>query len=255
MSAVARPGTTEWETRKREFEQAVPLFAEQARFADTDRTDGTLKVSRISSQGKGYSPALAGIFVSREGHGARGHRAGQEFAALNLVGRMTVGGPWPVSVADRRGTGIAVDRRGRCGRHDRPRLDLAHADCDKVEFIEGVHHIDPASGAYSLDLVSLIHDLPAIERKITELNAAALVIDPLTSFADSDTNKTSDMRRLLDGLAQIAALTAGHSRDYPHEQAQRLTQGHADIAGSHVSSPPFVWCWRWHATRLTNSAA
>ncbi len=72
----------------------------------------------------------------------------------------------------------------------RPRLDQAGANTDLIELIEGVHRVNPDTGERSLDLVSLINDLPAIEEEIVDLKAAALVIDPLTSFADSDTNKT-----------------------------------------------------------------
>ena len=159
----------------------------------------------------------------------------KSLAALDLVGRMTVGGPWPVGAGRFDAAPVLLlTAEDDVADTIRPRLDLAHADCDKVEFIEGVHHIDPASGAYSLDLVSLIYDLPAIERKITELNAAALVIDPLTSFADSDTNKTSDMRRLLDGLAQIAARTSAILVITHMNKRSDARKAMQMIAGSHV---------------------
>jgi putative DNA primase/helicase len=61
------------------------------------------------------------------------------------------------------------------------------------------------------------------------------VIDPLTSFADSDTNKTADMRRLLDAVAKMAARTGVAILVITHlnkrSDAKKAMQM---VAGSHV---------------------
>jgi hypothetical protein len=83
--------------------------------------------------------------------------------------------------------------------------------------------------------VSLIDHLPAIERQIRDIGAKLLIIDPLTSFATSDTNKTADMRRLFDSIAQMAARTGIAILVITHlnkrSDARKAMQM---IAGSHV---------------------
>jgi hypothetical protein len=117
----------------------------------------------------------------------------------------------------------------------RPRLDVARADPDLVLLVKGVSHIDARTGARTLDTVRLMADLPLIEQRIEHLKAALFIIDPLTSFAGSDTEKTGEMRLLLDALGQMAARTGIAILIITHlnkrSDARRAMQM---ISGSHV---------------------
>jgi putative DNA primase/helicase len=199
---------------------------------------GTLKVSCISRvKAKPIRPLWPGFLY----HGKVTVLAGvpgdgKSLSSIDIVARVTAGKPWPA------GNGqfdmapvLLLTAEDDPADTIRPRLDLAGADVDKVELIEGVHCVDAQTGERSLELVSLTNNLPAIERKISELGAHLLVIDPLTSFADSDTNKTSPMRRLLDGIAQMAARAGVAVLIITHlnkrSDARKAMQM---IAGSHI---------------------
>jgi hypothetical protein len=77
--------------------------------------------------------------------------------------------------------------------------------------------------------------LALIEALVVERGIEILVIDPLTSFADSDSNKTADMRRLLDAISQMAARTGLAVLVVTHlnkrSDARKAMQL---VAGSHV---------------------
>lgn len=199
---------------------------------------GTLKVSRISSvKAKPIRPLWPGCLYHGKVTVIAGVPGdGKSLLTTDIMARISAGKDWPVGEGTfKAAASLLLTAEDDPADTIRPRLDQAGANTDLIELIEGVHHIDAATGERSLDLVSLISDLPAIERKIIELGAAALVIDPLTSFADSDTNKTADMRRLLDGLAQMAARTGAAVMVITHlnkrSDARKAMQM---IAGSHV---------------------
>jgi putative DNA primase/helicase len=200
--------------------------------------DGTLKVARLSSvKAKPIRPLWAGCLYHGKVTVVAGIPGdGKSLISTDLVARISAGKHHPVGDGKFKvAPCLLLTAEDDPADTIRPRLDQAGADNELVELIEGVHRVDPVSGEKGLDLVSLINDLPAIERKIDELKAALLVIDPLTSFADSDTNKTADMRRLLDGLAQMAARTGAAILVITHlnkrSDARKAMQM---IAGSHV---------------------
>jgi putative DNA primase/helicase len=200
--------------------------------------DGALKVSRLSSvRAKPIRPLFAGCLYHAKVTVIAGIPGdGKSLLATDFVARISAGKNHPVGDGKFKVAAcLLLTAEDDPADTIRPRLDQAGADNELVELIEGVHRVDPVTGERSLDLVSLINDLPAIERKIVDLDAALLVIDPLTSFADSDTNKTADMRRLLDGLAQMAARTQAAVLVITHlnkrSDARKAMQM---IAGSHV---------------------
>jgi putative DNA primase/helicase len=200
--------------------------------------DGTLKVTRMSSVvAKPIRPLWPGYLYRGKVTVVAGIPGdGKSLSALDIVARITAGKEHPVGGGRFEAAPVLLlTAEDDPADTIRPRLDLAGANNDLVELIEGVHHIDPATGERSLDLVSLSNDLPAMERRITESKAHLWVIDPLTSFADADTNKTADMRRLLDGLAQMAARTGVSILVITHlnkrSDARKAMQM---IAGSHI---------------------
>jgi len=200
--------------------------------------DGMLKVTRISAiTAKPIKPLWPGCLYHGKVTVIAGVPGdGKSLSAVDVAARITAGKDWPVGNGSFKAAPVLLlTAEDDPADTIRPRLDMAGANTDQVELIEGVHHVDPATGKQSLDLVSLISDLPAIERRIVGIEASALVVDPLTSFADSDTNKTGDMRRLLDGLAQMAARTGVAILVITHmnkrSDARKAMQM---IAGSHV---------------------
>ncbi len=171
--------------------------------------DGTLKVTAISDvTAKPVRPLMPGFLYRGKITVAAGVPGdGKSTIALDLAARISGGTFWPVGA----GTFTAAPVLLLTAEDDpadtiRPRLDVAGANTDLVELIEGIYHVG-ADGRRTLDMVSLVGDLPAIEWRVMDRGAHLLIVDPLTSFADSDTNKTADMRRLLDGLAQLAIRT------------------------------------------------
>jgi len=154
----------------------------------------------------------------------------------DIVARITKGMIWPCSTV-RAEVGYSVLLTAEDDPADtiRPRMDVAGADPDRYEIITGALEVDPKTGAKTLDIVSLIEDLGRIEAVLVETSATALVVDPLTSFASSDTNKTADMRRLLDSLAQMAQRTGCCIIIVTHlnKRADAKRAMHL-IAGSHV---------------------
>lgn len=206
--------------------------------ASGEPQDGTLKVSSMSKiKAKPIKPIWPGFIY----HGKVTILAGipgdgKSLLAVDVAARSTSGKAWPVG----KGTFAVAHVLLLTAEDDpedtiRPRLDMAGANTELVELIEGSYHVDPATSERTLDMVSLITDLAAIERLIVALGAYLLIIDPLTSFADSDTNKTADMRRLLDGLAQMAARTGAAVLVITHmnkrSDARKAMQM---IAGNHV---------------------
>jgi KaiC/GvpD/RAD55 family RecA-like ATPase len=200
--------------------------------------DGMLKLSRISSvKAKPIRPLWPGCLYHGKVTVIAGVPGdGKSLLTTDIIARISSGKAWPVGDGTFKvAPCLLLTAEDDPADTIRPRLDQAGANADLIELIEGVHRVNPDTGERSLDLVSLINDLPAIEEEIVDLKAAALVIDPLTSFADSDTNKTADMRRLLDGLAQMAARTGAAVLVITHlnkrSDARKAMQM---IAGSHI---------------------
>jgi putative DNA primase/helicase len=206
--------------------------------AAAEGEDGELKVTAISSIAAKPIRALwpGCLYCGKVTVIAGVPGDGKSLSAVDIVARITSGGQWPVGDGSFKASpALLLTAEDDPADTIRPRLDMAGGNTDQVKLIEGVHRVDPQTNQRTLDLVSLITELPAIERQIVESKASVLVIDPLTSFAGSDTNKTGDMRRLLDCLAQMAARTGVAVLVITHmnkrSDARRAMQM---IAGSHV---------------------
>jgi putative DNA primase/helicase len=160
---------------------------------------------------------------------------GKSLASVDVASRISAGAAWPVGAGRfKKGRTLLLSVEDDAADTIRPRVDVAGGDPDLIEYIRGVFRIDE-NGRRVLDTVSLIEDLPNIETKLIGLGVVFFIVDPLTSFAGNDTNKTADMRRLLDSLSQTAARTAvailviGHLNK--RSDARRAMQL---VAGSHV---------------------
>lgn len=160
---------------------------------------------------------------------------GKSLLSLDVAARLSAGSEWPCGNGRfTQGRVLLLTAEDDAADTIRPRLDVAGAVCRSVELVTGVSKIED-NGQRVLDPVSLVMDLPHIEQKLMELAAVLLIVDPLTSFAGSDTNKTADMRELLDNLSQMAARTGVAVLVITHlnkrSDARKALQL---VAGSHV---------------------
>lgn len=81
------------------------------------------------------------------------------------------------------------------------RLQAARADISKIEFMK----IQDVYEGTELDVsLSLPKDIDKIEEVIKEKKAQAIVIDPITSAMNGDSNNRDDVREALDPLAALA---------------------------------------------------
>lgn len=85
-----------------------------------------------------------------------------------------------------------------------PRLMAAGADLTKV------FRVDVATSEAVDTALSLPRDLPGLERSVTEVDAAAILLDPLMSRLDSglDSHKDAEVRLALEPLVSLADRTA-----------------------------------------------
>jgi KaiC/GvpD/RAD55 family RecA-like ATPase len=212
---------------------ADPLFA---RFTEVP-TEGLIRLKGRSIKAKVLIPIWPGVLFQGKCTIIAGLPGdGKSASVCDIVARITKGSSFPcTNVTPEPGYAILITAEDDPEDTLRPRLDIAGADPDRYEVITGVQRTNEKTGELELDTVSLIEDLPKIEAAIKETKAAILVIDPLTSFAASDTNKTGDMRRLLDALAQLAGRTSVCIIIVTHlnKRADARKAMHM-IAGSHV---------------------
>jgi hypothetical protein len=160
---------------------------------------------------------------------------GKSLGTCDIVARVTSGGIWPTTnMKAEKGYAIIVTAEDDPEDTIRPRLDVAGADPHRYELITGVNRRNE-TGELELDTLSLLADIPKIEAVIAETHAAALIVDPLTSFTRADTNKTGEMRLLLDALAGLARRTGICIVIVTHlnKRADAKRAMHM-IAGSHV---------------------
>ena len=212
---------------------ADPLYAQ---FTEVP-LEGLVRVRGRSITPKRLTPIWPGVLFKGKVTIIAGLPGDGKSASVgDIIARITRGRPFPcTTVCVPPGYAILITAEDDPEDTLRPRLDVAEADPDRFEIITGVKRTNEKTGELELDTVSLIADLPKIEAAVEETKATILVIDPLTSFAASDTNKTGDMRRLLDALAQMAARTGVCIVIVTHlnKRADARRAMHM-IAGSHV---------------------
>jgi KaiC/GvpD/RAD55 family RecA-like ATPase len=161
---------------------------------------------------------------------------GKSLASIDIASRISVGARWPCGDgAFEKAPVLLLSVEDDPADTIRPRADAAGGNTELIEYIKGVSRMDAETGKRVLDTVSLIADLFEIEAKISALGASFFIVDPLTSFAGNDTNKTADMRRLLDSLGLMAARTGVAVLVVTHlnkrSDARKAMQL---VAGSHV---------------------
>jgi len=122
---------------------------------------------------------------------------GKTTLALNIAARLSVGSAMPFCKKPPQ-TGNVIYQSSEDNAADtiKPRLIGAGADCSKIAFIEKTD-------------VDLSTDIGLLEDKIKTESVRLLVLDPLISYIgrDADLCRAGDMRRLMGGLAAVAART------------------------------------------------
>jgi putative DNA primase/helicase len=129
---------------------------------------------------------------------------GKTTLLLDTMARITRGGDWPGGEGRApKGTVIYLGVEDALDDTIVPRLIAAGADLTRVKFITAAKRAD-GKGKRSF---SLKHDLNHLESLIKKIGDVLLVvIDPLNSyFADADTYRTSEVRAILEPMAEMAA--------------------------------------------------
>ncbi len=111
-----------------------------------------------------------------------------------------------------------------------PRLIAAGADMDRIHLLMGT-----ATDEDGEQPLAWLRDLPLIERFVTEVGAATVVIDPLHDVhrSGADTNRTDDVRAGLRPLVAMAHRTRAAVLGIAHFNEQRTGDLAALLSGSH----------------------
>jgi DNA repair protein RadA/Sms len=116
--------------------------------------------------------------------------AGKTFVTLDLIARLSKGGRWPDgSSSPGPANVLLLTYEDGVADTIRPRLDAANADLSRVFVVE--------------DLVPTIEN-HALHALLERVRPALLAIDPLNGFLGVDTNRSHEVRPLLQRLARIA---------------------------------------------------
>lgn len=130
---------------------------------------------------------------------------GKSSVAIDLTARITTGAPMPDGTLPEldgpRGVVLLTAEDG-LGDTIRPRLDAAGGDPSRVAVLKTVF-------AGDVERVPTVEDLEPIQEAIETVDAALVVVDPLTAFMglDVNTHRDADVRRALAGLADLADAT------------------------------------------------
>jgi AAA domain len=132
---------------------------------------------------------------------------GKSTATLDIAARVSRGAPMPF---DGRGacepaTVVLMTAEDDLAATIRPRLNAAGADVRRVVAVEAMPTRRDPDAPPTLSP----EDIGKLEREVTQLRAALVVIDPLMAFlsADVDANRDADVRRVLRVLAAMAQRT------------------------------------------------
>ena len=129
---------------------------------------------------------------------------GKSQLSIAIIAAVTTAGEWPCGEGHAP-LGSAIILSAEDGASDTivPRLLTAGADLSRVHVVSAVRD---ANGRRALNLQ---HDLHLLEKKITEIgNAALVVVDPVSSYlGKTDSHKNSEVRGLLEPLSEMAERT------------------------------------------------
>lgn len=130
---------------------------------------------------------------------------GKSTIGFDLAARVSTGTPWPDSSPGVKGGVVIMSAEDGLGDTIRPRLDAHGADSSRVVALTGVRELEESTGELRERLPNL-SDLTAIRRAADSVEAALLIIDPLSAYLPPgvDAFKDADVRRVLAPLATLA---------------------------------------------------
>jgi hypothetical protein len=125
---------------------------------------------------------------------------GKSAMTTDFGARVSVGRPWPDGEECEAGGVVLCSAEDGEADTIRPRLDAAGGDAERVLSLVTVCDGDGER------LISIPEDLEIIRRGIDRVEAALVVIDPLSAFLSSEVNshRDQDVRRALAPLAKLA---------------------------------------------------
>jgi putative DNA primase/helicase len=129
---------------------------------------------------------------------------GKGTLGIDICARLSTGCNWPDGKPAPQGMTQLLTGEDDPADTIKPRLMVAGADCSQVLFTDYAEVLDRGNDRRRIDL-SL--DAELLVQSAADRGVLALVIDPLSSYLGQETNswRDSDMRRVLDPLAEAAA--------------------------------------------------
>ncbi len=127
---------------------------------------------------------------------------GKSAVTVDIAARKSAGRAFPDGAPCEAGNVLIANVEDDAGDTIVPRLKAAGADLTRVFIIAGVP--DGKGGTRLLDLPE---DIPLLEAKAKERNAALLIIDPVMTMLGGDANKDQDARKALTPLKSMAERT------------------------------------------------
>jgi len=127
----------------------------------------------------------------------------KSFLTLDITARVSSGRDFPDgSISPGPGSVILLSAEDDVADTIRPRLDAAHADVNRIVFLEAVEEKSGKQRGFDL-----ARDMAALESACQQLGDLMLiVIDPISAFlGETDSHRNSDVRGLLAELARLAA--------------------------------------------------
>jgi len=134
---------------------------------------------------------------------------GKSLITLDLAGRITTGGNWPVDNSPcEKGSVIFLSAEDEVDDTIKPRLETIGADVSKVFAITSVKDFDRNNGVIDRS-VSLKTDINNIEGIIKSIpDCRMVVIDPITAYMEgTDSYKNSEVRTFLAPIKSLAEKT------------------------------------------------
>src|SRR5438034_968997 len=198
---------------------------ERRRSGRPTRLPGTRGGAVVGERSNGYEPEAFGIAVTIAesvrpkridwlwpGRIARGKLTavggdpgvGKGTLGIDICARLSTGRGWPDGTPSPCGMTQLLTGEDDPADTIKPRLMVAGADCSQVLFTDHVELLDRSNDRRRVDL-SL--DAELLVQSAADRGVLAIVIDPLSSYLGRETNswRDSDMRRVLDPLAEAAA--------------------------------------------------
>jgi hypothetical protein len=166
---------------------------------------------------------------------------GKTFVTLAIAAAITRGWPlplpdgtMPVNGARTPANVLLMTCEDGLGDTIRPRLDSAKADVQRVFALEGAIDAEGKRRPFTLA------DVGVLDRALTEVKPALVIIDPIQGFlgADVDMHRANEVRPLLSGLSELAerhncaVVVIRHLRKSSSDHAVQRGLGSIDFAAA-----------------------